>query len=74
MKEVRMECLRNPYVVPWHHDVDATRPRGRQCFTLGNFITDATVRLSHGRPCGHHPTVRPSVRYRPHDNPGAGSL
>jgi hypothetical protein len=37
---------------------------------LGNFITDATVRPSHGRLNGHRPTVRPSVRYRPRDNPG----
>jgi hypothetical protein len=41
-----------------------------------NFITDATVRPSHGRPCGHRPIVRPSVcpsiRYRLHDNPETG--
>jgi hypothetical protein len=50
------------------------RPRGRamsarmplsvradaSILSLGNFITDATVRLSHGRPSGHRPTVRPS--------------
>jgi hypothetical protein len=41
------------------------RPRGQQYFTPGNFKTDAIVHPSHGRPCGH----RPSVRYRPHDNP-----
>jgi hypothetical protein len=39
----------------------------------GNFITDATVRLSHGRPSAHRPivcpSVRPSIRYRPRDNP-----
>jgi hypothetical protein len=29
-----------------------------------NFIMDATVRLSHGRPSGHRPTVRPSVIVR----------
>jgi hypothetical protein len=40
------------------------------CFTPGNFKKDATVRLSHGRPCGHRPIVRPSVRKRPRDNPG----
>jgi hypothetical protein len=43
--------------------VDASR------FTLGNFITDATVRPSHGLPSGHRPSVRPSIRYRPRDNP-----
>jgi hypothetical protein len=32
----------------------------------GNFKKDATVRPSHGRPRGH----RPTVRYRPRDNPG----
>jgi hypothetical protein len=32
------------------------------CFTPGNFKKDATVRLSHGRPRGHRPIVRPSVR------------
>jgi hypothetical protein len=30
----------------------------------GNFITDATVRLSHGRPSGHRPIVCPSVIVR----------
>jgi hypothetical protein len=35
--------------------------RGRECFTLGNFKKDATVRPSHGRPRGHCPTVRSSV-------------
>jgi hypothetical protein len=34
-------------------------------FTPGNFITDAIVHPSLGRPSGH----RPSVRYRPRDNP-----
>jgi hypothetical protein len=52
------------------------RPRGRtrafarthgriradaSCFIPGNFKKDATVRLSHGRPRGHRPIVRPSV-------------
>jgi hypothetical protein len=44
-------------------------PRGPKCVCAdasvlppGNFITDATVRLSHGRPSGHRPTVRSSVR------------
>jgi hypothetical protein len=32
------------------------------CFIPGNFKKDATVRLSHGRPRGHRPIVRPSVR------------
>jgi hypothetical protein len=46
----------------------------------GNFITDATVRPSHGRysasksrtsqrPSSDRPSVRPSFRYRPRDNP-----
>jgi hypothetical protein len=30
-------------------------------FTPCNFITDATVHPSHGRPSGHRPSVRPSV-------------
>jgi hypothetical protein len=34
----------------------------------GNFITDAIVRLSHGRPSGHRPIVCLSVRYRLRDN------
>jgi hypothetical protein len=29
------------------------------------------VRPSHGRPHGHRPIVRPSVRKRPRDNPDA---
>jgi hypothetical protein len=32
------------------------------CFTPGNLKKDATVRPSHGRPRGHRPIVRPSVR------------
>jgi hypothetical protein len=71
-----MECLRTPYIVPWHpwrgrcpSTRTHMRPRGRQYFTPCNFITDATVRPSHGRPCGHRPTIRSFVRYRPHDNP-----
>jgi hypothetical protein len=43
------------------------------CFTPGNFKKDATVHPSHGRPRGHRPIVRPSVRKRPYDNPG-GSM
>jgi hypothetical protein len=35
----------------------------------GNFIMDATVHLSHRQPSGHRLTIRPSVCYRPHDNP-----
>jgi hypothetical protein len=38
------------------------RPSGRECFILGNFRKDATVRPCHGRPRGHRPTVRLSVR------------
>jgi hypothetical protein len=30
----------------------------------GNFVADATVRPSHGRPSGHRPTVRPSAIVR----------
>jgi hypothetical protein len=33
-------------------------------FTTGNFITDAIVRPSHGRPSGHRPSVHPSVIVR----------
>jgi hypothetical protein len=62
------------------HSVDAARPPGRTSvcadapiYPRGNFITDATVRLSHGQPSSHRPTVRPSVRpsilNRPSDNP-----
>jgi hypothetical protein len=54
-----------------HHvrmDVSA-RPRRRECFIPGNFRKEATVRPSHGRPRGHRPTVRPSVRKLPRDNP-----
>jgi hypothetical protein len=35
-----------------------------------NFITDAIVCPSHGRPSGHRYTIRLSVCYRPRDNPG----
>jgi hypothetical protein len=41
----------------------------------GNFITNAIVCPSHGRPSGHRPTIRssvcPFIRYCPHDNPGS---
>jgi hypothetical protein len=47
------------------------RPHGRvcvradaPCFIPGNFEKDAIVRPSHGRPCGHPPTVRPSENVR----------
>jgi hypothetical protein len=43
---------------------DAPCPRGRECFTPGNFKKDATVRPSHGRPRGHRSTVGPSVIVR----------
>jgi hypothetical protein len=66
MKEVRMECLRTPYVVSPNPLASMARThwrlRGRECFTLGNFITDATVHPSHERPSGHCPTVYRSVR------------
>jgi hypothetical protein len=39
-------------------------PRGRMCFIPGNFKKVATVRLSHGPPRGHRPTVYPSVIVR----------
>jgi hypothetical protein len=32
------------------------------CFIPGNFKKNATVRPSHGRPRGHRPIVRPSIR------------
>jgi hypothetical protein len=81
MKEVRMECLRTPYVISsnplasmaWTH----LRPRGPSRVRVdtsvlppGNFVTDATMHPSHGRPSSHRLTVRPSVHYRPRDNPG----
>jgi hypothetical protein len=78
MKEVRMECLRTPYVVlwhPWRGRCPSARTHVHICtdgsvLPPSNFITDAIVRPSHGRPCGHCLTVHPSVRYRPHDNLG----
>jgi hypothetical protein len=51
-REGRRECVR----------VDAS------VLPPSNFITDATVRLSHKRPSGHCPTIRPSVLYCPRDN------
>jgi hypothetical protein len=41
-----------------------SRPRGRGCFTPGNFKKDATMCPSHGRPRGHRPIVRPSVHLK----------
>jgi hypothetical protein len=38
-------------------------------FTPSNFKKDATVHPSHGRLGGHRPTLRPSVRKHPRDNP-----
>jgi hypothetical protein len=60
-----MECLRTPYVVPWHPWRGRQRVRAdASVLPPGNFITDATVRPSHGRPCDHRPTIRPSVIVR----------
>jgi hypothetical protein len=57
---------RTPASARTHGRVRADAP----CFILGNFKKDATVRPSHGRPCGH----RPTVRKRPRDNPGVGNF
>jgi hypothetical protein len=43
-------------------------------FSPCNFKTDSIVRPSHGRPCGHRPIIRPSVRYRPRDNHVVGTV
>jgi hypothetical protein len=43
-------------------------------YPRGNFITDATVRPSHGRPSSHRPTVRPTVLNRPCDNPAQTAI
>jgi hypothetical protein len=42
------------WTLPVHTDAAVLPP--------GNFKKDATVRPSHGRPRGHRPIVRPSVR------------
>jgi hypothetical protein len=39
-------------------------PADAPCFTPGNFKKDATVRPSHGRPCGHRPIVHSSARLK----------
>ena len=59
-------CLRKRDCV----HVDAYCIRTDESILLpGNFIMDATVCPHHGRPLnGHRPIVRPSVRYRLHDN------
>jgi hypothetical protein len=50
--------------------VDAARVHANaSVLSPGNFITDATVRPSHGRLSGHRPTVRPFVHYRLRDKP-----
>jgi hypothetical protein len=55
-----MSCLRGRWAASMrtHGRVSADAP----CFTPGNFKKDATVRPSHGRPRGHRPIVRSSVR------------
>jgi hypothetical protein len=74
MKEVRMECLRTPYVVSPNPLASMARMlpvhANMPIYPLGNFITDATVHPSNGRPSGHCPCPRPSVRS--FDNPGIG--
>jgi hypothetical protein len=70
-----LDCVRTDAPCPCGRWVASPRTyRGVRADTSilspGNFITDATVRPSHGRPSGHHPTVRPSVRYGLCDNPG----
>jgi hypothetical protein len=73
MKEVRMECLRTPYVVSSNplasmvQSCPSARTHGRvyadvPIYPLGNFIMDATVRPSYRRPSSHRPRPRPSVR------------
>jgi hypothetical protein len=66
MKEVRMECLRTPCVVSSNPLASMARTllvrADAQIYLLGNFITDAIVRPSHGQPSGHCPHPRPSVR------------
>jgi hypothetical protein len=70
-----MECLRTPYIVPWHPwpgrcPSARTHVRVRAdtgVLSPGNFKKDATVLPSHRRPRGHRPIVRPSVRKRPRD-------
>jgi hypothetical protein len=53
------ECVRVDALFPHGH----TRVRAdASVLPPGNFITDATMRPSHGRRSGHRPTVRPSVR------------
>jgi hypothetical protein len=67
-----MECLRTPYIVPWHPwpgRCPSARMHARvradaAVLPPGNFKKDATVRPSHGRPHGHRPIVRPSVRLK----------
>jgi hypothetical protein len=40
----------------------------------GSFITDAIVRPSHGQPCGHRPTIHPSVIVHVTTLPRCGEL
>jgi hypothetical protein len=41
-----------------------SRPRGRKHLPPGNFIMDAIVRPSHGRPCSHRSSIRPYAMVR----------
>jgi hypothetical protein len=67
-----MECLRTPYIVPWHPwPGRCPSARTQTCVRADggvlppcNFKKDATVRPSHGRPRGHHLIVRPSENIR----------
>jgi hypothetical protein len=47
-----------------------------EIYPLGNFKTDATVRLSHGRPSSHcpRPSVCLSILVRPLDNPASRDI
>jgi hypothetical protein len=67
-------CADTPMSALTHRSVRADA----SVLSPGNFITDATVCPSHERPNGYRPSVRasvrPSVHYRPRDNPALPCL
>jgi hypothetical protein len=63
------ECVRADVLCPRERWIASARTRSRSCglkcfLPPGNFLTDATVRPSHGRPSGHCPIFRPSIIIR----------
>jgi hypothetical protein len=68
-----MECLRTPYVVPWHPWRRRTRVRadGSVLSQVTSKRTLQCVQVTDAPAAIVRPSVRPFVRYCPRDNPAS---